>query len=47
MDALVAIADFYQVPVDYVIGRSDINGDPLKKFYAACRAAYMRGKQDE
>lgn len=36
---LVALADFYCVSVDYILGRSDVDGNPKEEFIAVRKAA--------
>ena len=40
ISAIVALADFYRVPVDYILGRTDMLGDPKREFVAARKEAY-------
>ena len=38
--AIVSLADFYRVPVDYILGRTDMLGDPKKEFVEARKEAF-------
>jgi len=40
--ALLTFADFYRVPVDYLLGRTDMLGDPSAAFLEARKEAYEK-----